>query len=475
MFRFLKHVQFFTLVTVMLLWVAGSTGSFAEATKIVPNSREQIRFSYAPLVKAIAPAVVNVYAARQVKQQRSPFAGDPFFEQFFGKGAFGRRPRQRISRSLGSGVIIAEDGIIITNHHVIKGADEVKVALSNGKEFEAKILLIDKKSDLAILQIKPDVALPFVTLGDSELLEVGDLVLAIGNPFGVGQTVTSGIVSALARSQNGVNDFGFFIQTDASINPGNSGGALVGMDGALIGINTSIFSRSGGSNGIGFAVPSNMVRVVLDSVRKGSKTLLRPWVGAQFQAVSSDIAESLGLDRPTGALVSGVTSGGPADKAGLQLGDIVLAIDGKRVPHVNSLGYRLATAGIGRTVSMLVLSRNKRHELKIFLTAAPEVPPRDVQKIGGRSPFSGITIANLSPRVAQELEMTTDKYGVVIMNVDRRSVAARFGFRKKDILVSINGEAISDTQILTAILREGGRGWKFVVERDGKRLRQYVR
>ena len=325
------------------------------------------------------------------------------------------------------------------------------------------------------MKIEPDEPLPVVKIGDSESLEVGDLVLAIGNPFGVGQTVTSGIISALARSQNGVNDFGFFIQTDASINPGNSGGALVDMDGQLIGINTSIFSRSGGSNGIGFAVPSNMVRVVLESAQKGSKTILRPWVGAQFQSVSADIAESLGLARPTGALVAAVTPGGPADKAGLQLGDIVLALDGKTVPHVNSLGYRLATAGTGRIVSMLVLSRNKRRELKISLAEAPEVPPRDTRKIGGRSPFSGLTIANLSPKVAQELEMTTDKFGVVILNVDKRSFAARFGFRPKDILVSINGEDISDTQNLIEILREGGRGWKFIVERNGKQLRQYIR
>ncbi|MEE9313077.1 MAG: DegQ family serine endoprotease [Rhizobiaceae bacterium] len=465
----------YLVLTLFALMATVTQSVLAKSERVLPIDREQIRYSYAPLVKAIAPSVVNVYAARQVKQRRSPFAGDPFFERFFGRDNFGGKPRQRISRSLGSGVIVDSAGIVITNHHVIKNADEVKVALSDGREYEAEIILIDKKSDLAVLKIAPDEKLPAVTLGDSEALEVGDLVLAIGNPFGVGQTVTSGIVSALARSQRGIKDFGFFIQTDASINPGNSGGALVGMNGALIGINTAIFSRSGGSNGIGFAVPSNMVRVVLESARKGSKTLLRPWVGAQFQAVSADIAESLGMDRPRGALVSGVTANGPAEKAGLKLGDIILSLDGKPIQHVAALGYRLATTGVGRSVSMQVLSRNKRRELKINLEVAPENPPRDVRKIGGRSPFSGIVAANLSPRVAQELSLSTEKKGVVIMEVGGRSLAARFGFRPKDIVLEINDEKITNTRVFSEITRERSRGWSFVVERNGQRRKQYIR
>ncbi|MGI9365406.1 MAG: DegQ family serine endoprotease [Rhizobiaceae bacterium] len=443
-------------------------------TRIVPESREQIRFSYAPLVKAIAPAVVNVYAARQVQQRRSPFAGDPFFERFFGRD-FGGRPRQRISRSLGSGVIIGADGVIITNHHVIENADEVKISLSDGREYEAQIKLIDKKSDLAVLMIDPGEELPAVELGDSEELQVGDIVLAIGNPFGVGQTVTSGIVSALARSQNGVNDFGFFVQTDASINPGNSGGALVDMDGRLIGVNTAIFSRSGGSNGIGFAVPSNMVRVVLESARKGSDTVLRPWIGAAFQAVTADIAESLDLARPTGALISGITPGGPAEKAGLQIGNVILAIDGKAVPHVDALGYRLATAGIGRVITVRVLSRNETRQLGFELVEPPEVPLRDVRKLGGRAPFTGATVANLSPRLAQEYEIDIDSTGVVVLEVDRRSPAARFGLQPKDILVKLNEQPITDTRMLDQLVRERANGWRYVVERAGKRYEQYVR
>lgn len=478
----LKYTRLAAIMTV-LMWAAPvvmaedavTLRGTESAVRVLPENRAQIQYSYAPLVKNTAPAVVNVYAARQVRQRRSPFAGDPFFERFFGRNAFGNRPRQRTSRSLGSGVIVSPDGMVITNHHVIKDADEVKVALSDGQEFAAKIVLVDKRSDLAVLQFKPDNAMPVVPLADSEDLEVGDLVLALGNPFGVGQTVTSGIVSALARSQNGVNDFGFFIQTDASINPGNSGGALVDMDGRLIGINTAIYSRSGGSNGIGFAVPSNMVRVVMDSVRMGSSTVVRPWVGAQFQAVTADIASSLGLQKPAGALVAGLTPDGPAEKAGLKLGDIILGIDGKTVPHVDALGYRLATAGLGRVVKLDVLTRGDRNDLSIRLDEPPEVPARDQREISGRSPFAGVTIVNLSPRVAQELEFKVDKSGVVITAVDPRSQAARLGFKPRDILVAINDEPLANTNTLASMDTTRLQVWSYVLERDGRRYERFLR
>ncbi|MDD9909744.1 MAG: DegQ family serine endoprotease [Ahrensia sp.] len=443
--------------------------------RVVPQNRTQVQFSYAPLVQQVSPSVVNVYAARQVQQRRSPFAGDPFFERFFGDNVFGDRSRQRQARSLGSGVIIHSDGIVITNHHVIENADEVKVALADGREFSAQIKLIDKQSDLAVLQIEESQNFTAVPLGDSDDLLVGDLVLAIGNPFGVGQTVTSGIVSALARSQTGITDFGFFIQTDASINPGNSGGALVAMDGSLIGINTAIFSRSGGSNGIGFAVPSNMVRVVLDSVLRGSETLMRPWIGAEFQSVTSDIAESLGLPQPVGALVAGVISGSPAEQAGLRLGDVILQLDGRPIEHVDALGYRLATAGLGREIDVTVLTRGEERSLRLSLMEAPETPPRDMRIVGGRSPFTGATVANLSPRVAQELGMRGATVGVVVLGVDARSPARRFGFRRKDIIRSVNDFEIESTAQLDDVARSRPGGWRYEFERDGRRYRQAVR
>lgn len=464
--------QFKVFFLVLVLSIISLGGVRAE--KLVPLSSQQIQFSYAPLVKRIAPSVVNVYAARQIKQKRSPFSSDPFFEQFFGRRSFGR-PRQRTARSLGSGVIIDETGIVITNHHVIKNADEVKVSLADGREFPAQIILIDKKSDLAILRLEASQKFPAVVIGDSEDLEVGDLVLAIGNPFGVGQTVTSGIISALARSQGGVDDFGFFIQTDASINPGNSGGALVDMTGRLIGINTSIFTRSGGSNGIGFAVPSNMVQVVLDSVKGGSSSVMRPWVGADFQKVTSDISQSLGLDRPRGALVAGLYEGGPASRAGLRLGDIILELDGKPIEHMNALGYRLATTGIGREVELMVLSRDKQRRLKIKLEQAPETPARDALLIEGRSPFAGLRIANLSPRVAMELSLPTAKTGVVITSVEPGSPASRFGLRANDIILDLNSQGAQTTKQIARTSKQRTRIWRFTIDRNGRQISRVVR
>jgi Do/DeqQ family serine protease len=311
------------------------TGS--KASTRVPLGRGDIQLSFAPLVRETAPAVVNVYAARQVNAT-SPFAGDPFFERFFG-----RQMPPRIQSSLGSGVMVDSEGIVVTNYHVIRGADEVRVALPDGREYESEILLKDERVDIAVLKVDADERFQSIEFGDSEALEIGDLVLAIGNPFGVGQTTTSGIVSALARNGIGISDFGFFIQTDAAINPGNSGGALINMSGRLIGINTAIYSGSGGSIGIGFAVPSNMVRAVVDAALKGEEFFERPFLGAAFEPMSAAAAESLGLSRPHGALVTSIYQGGPAEAAGLRPGDAVLALNGDRIEHPDALGYRLDT------------------------------------------------------------------------------------------------------------------------------------
>ena len=285
---------------------AGKAQTNAPVERVVPESREAIRLSFAPIVKRVAPAVVNVYATSRV-QVRSPFEGDPFFERFFGGGGPSARRAERARSSLGSGVIVDASGVVVTNDHVVGDATEVKVALADGREFQAEILLRDERTDLAVLKIENGgEAFPVLDFGDSDELEVGDLVLAVGNPFGVGQTVTSGIVSAVARTNLGISDSGFFIQTDAAINPGNSGGALVDLDGALIGINTAIFSRTGGSIGIGFAIPSNMVQTVVAQAIAGSTSVARPWIGVACQDVTPDIAASLGLASPHGALVTQV-------------------------------------------------------------------------------------------------------------------------------------------------------------------------
>jgi Do/DeqQ family serine protease len=430
----------------------------------VPASAGQLELSFAPVVKRVAPAVVNVYAARVVANN-NPFLADPFFRQFFGAV-----PREQVQRSLGSGVIVDPAGLVVTNFHVIEGASQVKVALADKREFEADIVLKDQRSDLAVLRIK-DAKEQFPTLefADSDELQVGDLVLAIGDPFGVGQTVTHGIVSAVARTQVGISDYQFFIQTDAAINPGNSGGALVDMAGRLIGINSAIYSRSGGSQGIGFAIPANMVRVVVASAEGGSGAVKRPWLGAKLQIVTADIADSMGLQRPSGALVANVTADGPAAKAGLKPGDLIVSIDGAEVEDPNAFGYRFATKQIGGTAQLRILRQGHSMTLPIALQSLPDTPRQEV-KIKARSPFTGATVASLSPALADELRLDAQTEGVVITDVADGSAAQSLGFQKGDLVVSVNNEKINKPADLERITSAGGRTWRITILRGGQQI-----
>jgi Do/DeqQ family serine protease len=437
--------------------------------RVVPESQVAVKQSFSPVVKKAAPAVVNVYVQHRVEQTASPFLDDPFFRQFFGD-SFGI-PRERIENSLGSGVLASPNGVVVTNNHVIQGSGEaeITVALSDGREFPAKVVLKDDQSDLAVLRLDAKgVQFPSIVFADSDSLEVGDLVLAIGDPFGVGQTVTSGIVSALARTQVGISDYQFFIQTDAAINPGNSGGALVNMDGKLIGINTAIFSRSGGSHGIGFAIPSNMVRLVVQAALKGGK-VQRPWLGASLQPVTPDIAESLGLAAPSGALVSNVRANGPAARAGLQAGDVVVGVDDKPVQDPHAFQYRFVTKGIGGQANLSVLRKGQKLTTTIALIAPVEDPPRDARDLGGHHPLTGCKIANLSPAVAQELGIDDDsRMGVVVLDVKDKTPAARIGVKRGDIVVAVNNEKVKSVAQLVSVLDLAGGGWRLSVERDGK-------
>ena len=445
----------------------------AAEERAVPQSRTQMQLSFAPLVKQVENAVVNVYAERVV-ERRSIFDGDPFFEEFFGQRMPNRSEKQS---SLGSGVIVGTSGIVVTNNHVIEGASDIKVALADGREYESTVVLKDERVDLAVLKIKADAQFTALPLGDSDAVEVGDLVLAIGNPFGVGQTVTSGIVSALARNQIRSGDFGFFIQTDASINPGNSGGGLINMNGELIGINTAIFSRGGGSNGVGFAIPANLVKTFVASAENGSATFDRPFIGATFDPVTSEVAEALGLDRARGALISQVQAGSPAEKAGMKPGQVVTAVNGIPVEHPDALGYRLTTVGIGGTARITVVADGKEQDLTLSLDRAPETTPRDERLIEGRNPFSGAVVANLSPRVAEELRMPTNRItaGVVVTEVNRGSPAARIGLKPRDIVIALNGTAVASTESLAALVDEDPSIWRVEIERDGQRIRQFFR
>ena len=445
---------------------------YAQDAKTVPSSKVEMQLSFAPLVKQASGAVVNVYANRLVQRRASPFAGDPFFEQFFGQQPPNRTEKQS---SLGSGVIVTAGGLVVTNNHVIDGADDIKVAFADGREFSSKVLLKDDRLDLAVLQIDSKEQFPTLPLANSDAVEVGDLVLAIGNPFGVGQTVTSGIVSALARNQVVQGDFGFFIQTDASINPGNSGGALMNMSGELIGINTAIFSRGGGSNGIGFAIPANLVRVFLAAAEKGDTSFQRPYVGATFEPVTSDVAEALGLTRARGALVVSVVKDGPAEKAGIEPGQVITAVNGIEVEHPDALGYRLTTAGIGKSAKITVMDKGKPKDVTIALDTAPETAPRDERLVEGRNPFAGATVANLSPKLADELRMPSQVSGVVITDVKRGSPAFRVGFQPKDVILSLNGTDMASTADVEKALDDSPGFWRVEVLRDGQRIRQFLR
>ena len=453
------------LLAALLISVLAVTSAYAQDRR-VPSSTAELRLSYAPIVQRVEPAVVNVYAAKVI-QNHNPLLDDPIFRRFF--GVPGQQPEQ-MQRSLGSGVMVDPSGLVVTNNHVIEGADQVKVSLSDKREFEAEIVLKDTRSDLAVLRLK-NVHEKFPTLdfANSDELQVGDVVLAIGNPFGVGQTVTHGIISALARTQVGITDYQFFIQTDAAINPGNSGGALVDMTGKLAGINTAIFSRSGGSQGIGFAIPANMVRVVVASARSGGKAVKRPWLGARLQAVTPEIAETLGLKRPTGALVASVVSGSPAARAGLKPSDLIIAIEGQPIDDPNAFDYRFATRPLGGTAEIDIQRDGKPTKLAVPLETAPD-GGRHEMVITARSPFQGAKVANISPALADEMHLDADTEGVIVISVADDSIAANYGFQKGDIISAVNGQKISKTSDLERVTRDESRLWRIRLVRGGQTI-----
>ena len=432
----------------------------------VPSSPNELRLSYAPVVQRVAPAVVNVYAAKTVAV-RNPLFDDPIFRRFFGMpGGLG----DQVQRSLGSGVLVDASGLVVTNNHVIEGADQVRVSLADKREFEAEMVLKDSRSDLAVLRIKAqNERFPALELADSDALEVGDVVLAIGNPFAVGQTVTHGIVSAVARTQVGITDYQFFIQTDAAINPGNSGGALVDLSGRVVGINTAIFSRSGGSQGIGFAIPANMVKVVVASAKSGGSTVKRPWLGARLQAVTPEIAEGLAIKRPSGALVASVAPASPAAWAGLKTGDLIIAIDGQAVDDANALDYRFATKAIGGHTRLGVVRAGKELAVNVALEAAPEATLEELV-IASRSPFQGAKVSNLSPALAERLRLDPSSQGVVIVDIASGSPAQSLGFQPGDLVISVNNAKIAKTRDLERVAGQQTRRWSITIVRAGQQL-----
>ncbi|HEY4275436.1 MAG TPA: Do family serine endopeptidase [Rhizomicrobium sp.] len=431
-----------------------------------PSSMGQVQLTFAPVVKRIAPAVVNVYARSVAQVQVNPLFNDPFFSQFFGATP---EMRQRVQQSLGSGVLVRADGLILTNNHVVEGGTDIVVALNDKREFKAKVLTADPRTDLAVLKIDTKgEKLPTVPFGDSDAVQIGDLVLAIGDPFGVGQSVTMGIVSALARTQGSANDYQFFIQTDAAINPGNSGGALVTTDGKLAGINTAIYSRSGGNIGIGFAIPANLARRVVEGVEGGGSVRLA-WIGATGQAVTSAIAESLGLAKPGGVLVKDVYPGGPLSNAGVKMGEVIMSVDGAAVDDMQSLNYRIATHKPGDKVALRIASGKTVRDAAATLALPPETPPREATVIAGRNPLTGAKVENLSPAAALDLQMDLLAKGVAIVSVNPNSYSGSLRFQPGDIVRSVNGVSINRVSDLNRAV-SGVNHWDIVFERGNRRL-----
>ena len=439
-------------------------------TEEVPRSRAQITLTFAPVVRAAAPAVVNIYARQQQRRAYAdPFSSDPFFRFFFPD--FGGRPLPDDvpENSLGSGVILDPGGLIVTNHHVIEDADEIMVVLSDRREFRAELVGADAPADLALLDIEAG-GPPALPMGDSDLLEVGDLVLAIGNPFGIGQTVTSGIVSAVARSTPNRGSDLSFIQTDAAINPGNSGGALVTLDGALVGINTAIFTRGGGSIGIGFAIPVNLVKALIRSVEGGGESLQRPWLGARIQSVDARLAQALGLERPQGVLINQVHPRGPAARAGLARGDVILAIGGREVPDAKALDFRLAIGEVGASTELQVRRNGTAFSLELPLETPPYEPAPEVSRLEGRHALAGATVANLSPGLNRDLGLDLFESGVIVLKVNAPTPAARLRLRRGDLIRTVAEQPVEDVAQLQAILRERPLPWRLEVERAGRKL-----
>lgn len=450
----------------------------AAQQEAVPRSDEQIRLTFAPLVRQAAPAVVNIYTRRLVRERTiDPLFDDPFFRRFFGDRLPPGPMREREQTALGSGVIVRESGLVVTNQHVIEGADEIRVVLSDRREFGAELVLSDERTDLAVLQIEDldGRSLPVLPFARGDGLAVGDLVLAIGNPFGVGQTVTMGIVSALARTTVGISDYSFFIQTDAAINPGNSGGALIDVDGRLVGVNTAIFSRDGGSLGIGFAVPADMVRSVVRAA-EADRPLVRPWLGAAGQPVTAEIAESIGLERPAGVLINTVDARGPAAEAGLEVGDVVTALDGRPIDEPEALRYRIATLDEGQRSTLTVRRAAGSVDLTFVAALPPEDPPRDVTRLSGRTPFAGAEVANLNPALVQELGagLEADE-GVVVLDVAPGSPADRVGIAPRDVITGLDDREIASVEGLQRAIRNTRPPWRIALRRGGRLLTSVIR
>lgn len=452
-------------LSIALFWGLG------HAETRVPQSQAEIALSFAPVVRTAAPAVVNIYARRLVETRRSPFADDPFFGPMFRD--FGSA-QPRLQNSLGSGVILSPDGLAVSNYHVVGEAEDIRVVLADRREYAADVLLADEESDLAILRLRDAEGLPALALRNSDELEVGELVLAIGNPFGIGQTVTSGIVSGLARSGMATGSArGWFIQTDAAINPGNSGGALVDTAGRLVGINTSILTRSGGSNGIGFAIPSNLVARFVALAEAGATAFDRPWAGITAQPVTAEIAEAMGIAAPGGLLMAELHPESPFARAGLLPGDVLVTIDGFPVHAPQDMMFRLSLVGTGGEVRVAYSRLGEVREVAVRLDAPPAPSADEVVTVPPGLPLAGLSVALASPGVLAGFDLPPGTTGVVVLDPGARG--GRIGLRRGDVILAVNGARIDTPDDLARAAAERTRTWILTLDRQGRRVQLGVR
>ena len=433
--------------------------------------------SFADLAEEQGPTVVNVYTTKIIKSQAmSPYFGGPgrgqqlpdLFQRFFNMPPgpdFHVQPEKR--QSLGSGAIVSRDGYILTNNHVVENADEIRVRMANHEEYEATIIGRDKMSDLALIKIKAKHDLPYVRMGDSDALRVGDWVVAIGNPFGLEQTVTAGIVSGKGRSISG-GPYDNFIQTDASINPGNSGGPLFNLKGEMVGINTAIFSRSGGNIGIGFAVPVNTAKNVMKQLRETGK-VVRGWLGVQIQTVNQDIAEQFGLDRPYGALIGGVEKESPADKAGLKEGDIIIRFKGQEISRMSMLPTLVGQSSVGEKVKVVIFRDGREKEITVTLGKLKGHGALAMAEDNTQLASLGLSVQELTPEIADSLGLE-EKEGVVISDVERGSAAAMAGLQRGDLIMEVNRQEVNRLADFNRIISKQGNAGKilFLIKRHNR-------
>lgn len=437
--------------------------------------KSALQTTFAPVVKKVMPSIVNVFSSKEIRNDSrnvGPLFDDPFFRRFFGDDFFGKPnvPRERQERSLGSGVIVSPDGYILTNNHVVDGATDVKISLSDKREFTAKVVGTDSKTDLAVLKIE-QTGLPVVHLGDSTKVEVGDVVLAIGNPFGVGQTVTMGVVSATGRGGLGIEEYEDFIQTDAAINPGNSGGALINAQGELIGINTAILSRSGGNQGVGFAIPSNLARNVMDQIIHGGK-VTRAFLGVMIRPVTPDIAKAFNLGKTEGALIEDVSPNSPAERAGLKAGDVITKVDGQSIEDSRALQLLIGQMKPGKTVRLAVVRDGTDRDLSVTLGEQPADGKDSNGRLGNNSAdrvLDGVSLETLTPQMARQFGISPTLSGVFVRRIAPDSAAAEAGLEQGDVILEVNRHPVTTVEQLNRYLNESKTDSTILfVNRDGR-------